>query len=35
VRWTGPELGAHNREVYGALGMSEAELESLKRDGIV
>src|SRR5438445_491935 len=35
VRWAGPELGAHNREVYGALGMSEAELESLKRDGIV
>src|SRR5437667_379391 len=35
VRWAGPELGAHNREVYGALGVSEAELESLKRDGIV
>ena len=35
VRWTGPELGAHNREVYGALGLSDAELESLKRDGIV
>jgi crotonobetainyl-CoA:carnitine CoA-transferase CaiB-like acyl-CoA transferase len=35
VRWTGPELGAHNREVYSALGVSEAELESLERDGIV
>jgi len=35
VRWPGPELGAHNREVYGALGLSDAELESLKRDGIV
>src|SRR5438477_631814 len=35
VRWAGPELGAHNRDVYGALGLSDAELESLKRDGIV
>src|SRR5438128_961110 len=35
VRWAGPELGAHNREAYGALGVSEAELQSLKRDGIV
>ena len=35
VRWTGPELGAHNREVYGALGVSDAELENLGRDGIV
>jgi crotonobetainyl-CoA:carnitine CoA-transferase CaiB-like acyl-CoA transferase len=35
VRWAGPPLGAHNREVYGALGISAAELESLERDGIV
>jgi crotonobetainyl-CoA:carnitine CoA-transferase CaiB-like acyl-CoA transferase len=35
VRWTGPELGAHNREVWGALGVSDGELESLKRDGII
>lgn len=35
VRWTGPELGAHNREVYGALGIGDAELEQLARDGIV
>src|SRR5262249_1221561 len=35
VRWAGPDLGAHNREVYGALGLSDAEMESLKRDGIV
>src|SRR2546425_288314 len=27
VRWVGPELGAHNREVYGALGVSEDEVE--------
>src|SRR5262249_17300424 len=30
VRWTGPELGAHNREVWGTLGVSDGELESLK-----
>ena len=35
VRWAGPALGAHNREVYGALGISEAELAHLTRDGIV
>ena len=34
--WPGPELGAHNREVYvGALGLDEAELRSLEEDGIV
>ena len=34
--WPGPELGAHNREVYvGALGLEEAELRSLEEDGIV
>jgi crotonobetainyl-CoA:carnitine CoA-transferase CaiB-like acyl-CoA transferase len=35
VRWAGPPLGAHNAEVYGALGISEADLAHLKRDGIV
>ena len=35
VRWAGPPLGAHNQEVYGALGVSAAELEELTRDGIV
>jgi len=35
IRWPGPQLGAHNREVYGALGISAAELEHLKRDGVV
>lgn len=35
VRWAGPPLGAHNAEVYGALGISGAELEHLERDGIV
>ena len=34
--WPGPELGAHNREVYvGALGLDEADLRSLEEDGIV
>jgi crotonobetainyl-CoA:carnitine CoA-transferase CaiB-like acyl-CoA transferase len=35
VRWTGPALGAHNRDVYGALGINDAELEQLARDGVV
>ena len=35
IRGTGPPLGAHNREVYAALGVSDAELEELKREGIV
>ena len=35
VRWPGPALGAHNREVYGALGVGDAELEELRRDGII
>ena len=35
VRWVGPPLGAHNHDVYGALGISDAELEDLGRDGIV
>jgi crotonobetainyl-CoA:carnitine CoA-transferase CaiB-like acyl-CoA transferase len=35
VRWAGPPLGAHNRDVYGELGISEPELDHLKRDGIV
>ena len=34
--WPGPELGAHNREVYrGALGLDEAAFRSLEEDGIV
>jgi crotonobetainyl-CoA:carnitine CoA-transferase CaiB-like acyl-CoA transferase len=36
VRWAGPALGAHNREVYaGELGLSDAELERLEADGII
>jgi len=34
--WVGPELGAHNEEVYqGMLGMSAEEIEGLRRDGVV
>jgi crotonobetainyl-CoA:carnitine CoA-transferase CaiB-like acyl-CoA transferase len=36
VEWTGPELGAHNKEVYcGLLGYSEEELAAMKNEGIV
>ncbi len=35
VRWTGPALGAHNREVYGALGIDDRHLKELQRDGII
>ena len=34
--WPGPELGAHNREVYvDTLGLGEDELRFLASDGIV
>ena len=34
--WPGPELGAHNREVYlDTLGLREDELRSLENDGII
>jgi len=36
IRWAGPALGAHNREVFAhELGLSDAELEKLKADGII
>lgn len=35
VRWAGPPLGAHNREVYGELGLGEADLEELAREGVI
>jgi formyl-CoA transferase len=36
VAWVGPELGAHNEEIYlGLLGMTGAELDGLRADGIV
>ena len=34
--WPGPELGAHNREVYGELlGRRDEELESLRDAGVI
>lgn len=36
VRWTGPELGQHNQEVYGALlGLNDAQLKSLEDGGVI
>ncbi len=36
TRWPGPELGSHNRQVLGSLlGLSENELSSLARDGVI
>jgi crotonobetainyl-CoA:carnitine CoA-transferase CaiB-like acyl-CoA transferase len=36
VRWTGPSIGAHNREVYcELLGMDEPELDRLSRNGAI
>ena len=35
IRWTGPALGAHNREIYETLGLGESELRALERDGII
>jgi formyl-CoA transferase len=34
IRWPGPEMGAHNREVYGGLlGLPETEIKSLVAEG--
>jgi crotonobetainyl-CoA:carnitine CoA-transferase CaiB-like acyl-CoA transferase len=36
IRWPGPELGAHNSEIYaGLLGLSPAEMADLHSRGIV
>ena len=35
VRTTGPSLGDHNAEVYGALGLSAADLERLTGEGVI
>ncbi|MBJ6123819.1 CaiB/BaiF CoA transferase family protein [Microvirga splendida] len=36
VRWTGPSIGAHNRDVYGGLlSLDEAQLDRLSRNGTI
>jgi crotonobetainyl-CoA:carnitine CoA-transferase CaiB-like acyl-CoA transferase len=36
IRWTGPALGAHNREIYlGLLGMEEQEFDLLHQEGVI
>lgn len=35
THWPGPELGAHNDEVYGALGLSTAQLAQLRADRVI
>jgi formyl-CoA transferase len=36
IRWAGPELGAHNAEIYGELlGIDDAALDALRSDEII
>jgi crotonobetainyl-CoA:carnitine CoA-transferase CaiB-like acyl-CoA transferase len=35
VKWSGSTLGAHNKEVYGELGIGREELDELSEKGIV
>ena len=36
IRWPGPEVGAHNDEIYGTLlGRSAAEIAAMQKDGII
>ncbi|MEX0666422.1 MAG: CoA transferase [Acidimicrobiia bacterium] len=36
VRWTGPDIGAHNEEIYcGLLGVTAEDLEKLRESGVV
>ena len=36
IRWTGPPLGYHNKEIYiGHLGFTDEEMEKLKAEGVI
>jgi formyl-CoA transferase/succinyl-CoA--D-citramalate CoA-transferase len=36
IRWSGPQLGAHNAEVFGGvLGLSETEMAQLHEEGVI
>lgn len=36
IRWTGPNLGEHNREIYGGLlGISDSQLEGFRSEGVI
>jgi formyl-CoA transferase len=35
VRWAGPELGAHNDEVYSALGLDPGVIDRLRHDDVI
>jgi crotonobetainyl-CoA:carnitine CoA-transferase CaiB-like acyl-CoA transferase len=35
IRWSGPELGAHNEEVYARIGIDSDELVRLRAAGVV
>ena len=36
IRWPGPDVGAHNAEVYGGLlGLSDVEIERLAAEGVI
>jgi crotonobetainyl-CoA:carnitine CoA-transferase CaiB-like acyl-CoA transferase len=35
VKWSGPQLGEHNEEVYRELGIDEERLEELEAEGVV
>ncbi len=36
VKWAGPKIGAHNREIYGGLlGKNEEELRALAEAGAI